>query len=346
VAVDPDLRRDDLWYDLPEEAVAQRPIEPRDAARLLDTRDGTDHVFADLPHLLEPGDLVVVNRTKVRHARLVGQRVDTGGRLELLVLAPLGDDRWEALARPARRLRPGVEIAVGERRAEVVAGPEEGRVVVRLGGGAEAWFPSVGEVPLPPYIHETLDDPDRYQTIFADRVGSAAAPTAGLHFTDRVVRDLAGRGIPLTSVDLEVGVGTFRPVATERLADHVMHAERFSVDDAAVSAVRACRERGGRVVAVGTTVVRTLEARAADGGLVRAGEGSTDLFITPGYDFRVVDLVVTNFHVPGSTLVALVGAVLGDRWRAVYADALARGYRFLSFGDAMLGATGRHRAPA
>jgi S-adenosylmethionine:tRNA ribosyltransferase-isomerase len=324
VAVDPDLRRDDLWYDLPEEAVAQRPIEPRDAARLLDTRDGTDHVFADLPHLLEPGDLVVVNRTKVRHARLVGQRVDTGGRLELLVLAPLGDDRWEALARPARRLRPGVEIAVGERRAEVVAGPEEGRVVVRLGGGAEAWFPSVGEVPLPPYIHETLDDPDRYQTIFADRVGSAAAPTAGLHFTDRVVRDLAGRGIPLTSVDLEVGVGTFRPVATERLADHVMHAERFSVDD----------------------VVRTLEARAADGGLVRAGEGSTDLFITPGYDFRVVDLVVTNFHVPGSTLVALVGAVLGDRWRAVYADALARGYRFLSFGDAMLGATGRHRAPA
>lgn len=346
MAVDPGLRRVDLWYDLPESAIAQRPIEPRDAARLLDTRDGTDHTFGDLPGLLDPGDLVVVNRTRVRHARLVGTRVDTGGRLELLVLAPLGDDRWEALAKPSRRLRPGIEISVGEGRpVEVLTEPIEGRVVVRLPGDAEAWLPDVGEVPLPPYIHTSLDDPDRYQTIFADRVGSAAAPTAGLHFTPDVVDGLAGRGIEVASIDLEVGIGTFRPVAADRLADHVMHAERFSVGPDAVAAVDACRAGGGRVVAIGTTVVRTLETSADGVGGIRAGEGSTDLFIAPGHRFGVVDLLVTNFHVPGSTLVALVAAVLGDRWRDVYADALSRGYRFLSFGDAMLAATGR-RAPA
>jgi S-adenosylmethionine:tRNA ribosyltransferase-isomerase len=336
-----DLTRDDLWYDLPEAAIAQHPVEPRDAARLLDTRHLADHRFADLPGLLEPGDLVVVNRTRVRAARLVGTRQGTGGSVEVLVLAPVGDDTWEALLRPARRLRPGVVVEFPDGvDAEVVSDPVEGRARVRfrLHGDVdpEAWFDRAGQVPLPPYINRELEDPERYQTIFARTVGSAAAPTAALHFTPAVVDGLAERGVELAEVELEVGLGTFRPVAAERVADHVMHAERFVVPTEAAAAVAACRDRGGRVVAVGTTVLRTLESTAVGGGRIEAGGGSTDLFIVPGFGFRVADLLVTNFHVPGSTLVALVAAVLGDRWRDVYAAALDRGYRFLSFGDAML----------
>lgn len=346
--VDPALTRSDLWYDLPDEAIAQRPVEPRDAARLLDSRDLSDHRFADLPDLLHPGDLVVVNRTRVRAARLRGRRRDTGGAVELLVLSPFGDGTWETLVRPARRLRAGTRVAfAGGVEAELVSDPVEGRARVRLStDDPERWFASAGEVPLPPYIHEELDDPERYQTIFADVVGSAAAPTAALHFTDEVVAKLDDRGIAMATVELEVGLGTFRPVATERLADHDMHAERYVVPDAAAESIAEARGRGGRIVAIGTTVVRTLETVADGSGGVVPGTGSTDLFITPGYRFGVVDLLVTNFHVPGSTLVALVAAVLGDRWRDVYATALDRGYRFLSFGDAMLAEVGGDRQKA
>lgn len=325
----------DFTYDLPPGAIAQSAIEPRDAARLLDTRDLSDHRFRDLPGLLRPGDLVVVNRTRVRPARLRGVK-STGGVVEVLVLSPRGDGSWEALVRPARRVRPGVEIVVGPATLTVLEGPRDGVVrLIATAGSLDAALDSVGAVPLPPYFTGRLDDPERYQTVFGDRVGSAAAPTAGLHFTTDVLERLTATGIAVATVDLEIGLDTFRPIATERVADHVMHRERFRVDEDAVHAVLAARERGGRVVAVGTTVVRSLEAAAVSGAL-EPTEGSTDLFITPGYRFRVVDLLVTNFHVPGSTLLVLIAAFLGPRWRVMYEVALERGYRFLSFGDAML----------
>ena len=344
--IDPALRVEDFTYDLPDGAIAQIPVEPRDSSRLLDTRDGSDRVFSELPKLLEPGDLVVVNRTRVRPARLTGTRVDTGGSIELLLLGPSGDGGWVALAKPSRRLRPGIELEFDEGVIGTISSdPEDGRVRIRFRGteDEEGWVGRIGAVPLPPYIRAELEDDERYQTIFAEVVGSAAAPTAALHFTDAVVDGLRDRGIEMTQVELEVGLGTFRPVTTDRLIDHVMHSERFRVGGPAVAAIAACRERGGRVVAVGTTVMRTLESVATTGGLIEADEGATDLFITPGYRFRVVDLLLTNFHVPGSTLVALVAAALGESWRDHYESALHRGYRFLSFGDAMLCEVPRRR---
>jgi S-adenosylmethionine:tRNA ribosyltransferase-isomerase len=330
------MRTADFCYDLPEDAIAQSAIEPRDSSRLLDTRDLSDHRFSALPALLREGDLVVLNRTRVRRARLHGTK-DTGGAVEALLLGPDGGGRWEALVRPARRIRVGTEISIGATTATVVAGPDDGRVLLEATVGSfEAAMGEVGEVPLPPYFHGTLADPERYQTVFADREGSAAAPTAGLHVTEGVVAGLAAAGVSTAYVDLDVGLDTFRPISADRLEDHAMHSERWQVDADAAAAVAAARARGGRIVAVGTTVVRTLESAAGDDGTVTAGEGRTDLFITPGHRFRCVDLLVTNFHVPGSTLVVLVAAFMGERWRRAYESALERGYRFLSFGDAML----------
>ena len=327
----------DFHYDLPDDAIAQSAIEPRDDARLLDTRDMSDRRFRDLPELVREGDLVVVNRTRVRPARLIGAKEGTGGRVEALLLRPMGDGTWEALVRPARRIRQGVRIRFGDLTAEVAGGPVEGRAVLApLEGSFDSAAESVGEVPLPPYFHGHLDDPERYQTIYADRPGSAAAPTAGLHFTEQVLRRLDARGVIRVAIDLEIGLDTFRPISSPDLEHHHMHRERMRVDAEVADAVAAARERGGRVVAIGTTVVRALESAADGGGLVHAGETDTSLFITPGYAFSVVDLLVTNFHVPASTLVVLIAAFMGERWRDAYAAALARGYRFLSFGDAML----------
>ena len=330
---------DEFRYDLPPAAIAQAAIEPRDSARLLVTSSREDRRFGDLPELLEPGDLLVVNRTRVRAARLVGHRADTGGRVELLLLRSGAGGSWEALARPARRLRPGVAITFGDVTGSVVAGPDAGVVTVEFSidaGEVEHWVQAVGSVPLPPYFSGTLPDPGRYQTMFADRVGSAAAPTAALHFTPRLVAALTARGIEIAGVALDIGLDTFRPIATDDVADHVMHRERYEVPEATADAIASARRRNGRVVAVGTTVVRTLETAASERGAVRAGEGISDLFIAPGYRPRVVDALITNFHAPGTSLVVLVAALLGDRWREVYDGALDRGYRFLSFGDAML----------
>jgi S-adenosylmethionine:tRNA ribosyltransferase-isomerase len=331
------VRTSDFFYDLPEAAIAQSPAEPRDASRLLVADGLEDRHFADLPDLLAPGDLVVVNRTRVRRARLLGRKEGSQGRVEALLLRPVAGG-WEALVRPARRLRPGSRLAFGGIRATVLAGPDEGQALLALDSGEvplEAALERWGEMPLPPYFTGRLADPERYQTVYAARAGSAAAPTAGLHFTPAVLNQLGERGIEVASVDLGIGVDTFRPIAVASLEEHRMHREDYLVDEAAAGAVAAARRRGGRVVAVGTTVVRTLESAGADGE-VRPGAGSTDLFITPGYPFHVVDLLVTNFHVPGSTLVVLIAAFMGDAWREVYREALARGYRFLSFGDAML----------
>ena len=293
-----------------------------------------DRVVSDLPDLLHPGDLLVVNRTRVRRARLHGVK-SSGGAVELLLLGALGDGRWQALARPARRLRPGLEIEIAGAQAVVDSEVDDGRVVVQCDQDLGVIAEEAGEIPLPPYFHGVLDDDDRYQTVFADILGSAAAPTAALHFTRRLTHRLERRGIGLARVELEVGLDSFRPISAAEIEDHRMHSERIRVEASAARLIGSAREQGGRIVAVGTTVVRTLEA-AWQRGEVQPFTGATDLFITPGHQFRAVDLVVTNFHVPGSTLVVLVAALLGSRWRFVYETALQRGYRFLSFGDAML----------
>ena len=325
----------DFHYDLPERAIAQSAIEPRHAARLLDTRTMEDHVVADLPSLLAPGDLLVVNSTRVRRARLAATK-DTGGAVEVLLLRPHSPGSWQALVRPGRRVRRGTRLTAGPVAFEVDHSLTDGVVVLKVvGGSVEEAVDSIGVIPLPPYFHGQLSDPERYQTVYARREASAAAPTAGLHFTAELITALAGRNIMMTAVDLEIGLDTFRPIVAERITDHAMHRERVIVGEEAVSAIAAAQARGGRIVAIGTTVVRSLESAAA-GGALRPSDGFTDLFIAPGHQFRVVDALVTNFHVPGSTLVVLVAAFMGPEWRRAYETALGRGYRFLSFGDAML----------
>lgn len=327
------MDRSEFEYELPESAIAQEPVWPRDASRLLDTRAMTDHVFSDLPALLEPGDLLVMNTTRVRRARLQGTRVETGGAVEFLVLDRLGDGIWSALASPARRMRPGVLVDFGDSSIEVLSDPVDGVIQVRIED--ESVIERAGEVPLPPYIHRRLEDPDRYQTVYADRLGSAAAPTAGLHFTPQLLEAVRARGVDTAAVELHVGIGTFRPITSHRVDEHRMHAEWCHVPEATASAIAATRRRGGRVVAVGTTTVRTLETFGSPDGTVEPGERTTDLFLRPGSEFAVVDALVTNFHVPGSSLVVMVAAFMGDEWLEAYDTALERGYRFLSFGDAM-----------
>ena len=326
-------------YELPEAAIAQTPIEPRDSARLLRCDPLEERVFSDLPSLLNPGDLLVVNRTRVRAARLRGHKVETGGAVELLLLRRVDEARWEGLIRPARRIRAGTKLDLGTIAGEVMSDPVRGQVVVALSAAArdvEDAIAEAGEVPLPPYIHERLQDPERYQTVFAKTVGSAAAPTAALHFTPALLDRLDAAGVEIAEVDLEVGLDTFRPIGTDSIADHEMHRERWEVPDATAVAIGATRDRRGRVIAVGTTVVRTLESAATGKGMVAPGRGDTDLFISPGYQMKVVDAVITNFHAPRTTLIVMMATLLGERWRDLYAHALASGYRFLSFGDAML----------
>jgi S-adenosylmethionine:tRNA ribosyltransferase-isomerase len=338
------MRVDEFEYPLPESAIAQEAIEPRHDARLLDTRDLSDHRFLDLPSLLQPEDLMVVNETRVRAGRLFGRRVDSGGSIELLVLDARQDGLWSTLVRPARRLRPGVEIEFEGVTASIVEGPDQGLAVIELkAADVEKAIETAGHIPLPPYFRGHLEDPARYQTIFARTTGSAAAPTAGLHFTQEVVAALEARGVAMATVDLHVGVDTFRPITVPQIEDHRMHSEWYSVPEATAVAVSDARRRGGKVVAVGTTVVRTLETVASEDGTVEPGSGETDLFLMPGSRIRVVDALVTNFHVPGSSLVVLLAAFMGDGWRRVYRVALDRGYRFLSFGDAMYAERIDHR---
>lgn len=328
----------DLVYELPGEAIAQEPVEPRHDGRLLDTRDLSDHRFWDLPDLLRPGDLLVVNRSRVRAARLVGAKAATGGRVELLLLRPITDRLWQAAVRPARRIRSGAKLIFGDLVAVVRTAPEDGMVEVWLEaeGDVEEAIAAAGRLPLPPYIKVEPPDPDRYQTIFAREIGSAAAPTAGLHFTKDLVKRLEGRQIALSEIELRIGLDTFRPIATDVIEDHPIHTEEYSVPAETAAAIDRCRAQGGRVIAVGTTTVRTLETVATEQGRIQPGHGATDLFITPGFRFRTVDLLVTNFHLPGTTLVALVASFMGESWRLAYETALARGYRFASFGDSML----------
>ena len=326
-------------YNLPEPLIAQAPLEPRDSSRLLRADTLEDRLFVDLPDLLAPGDVVVVNRTRVRAARLIGTKPQTGGSVELLLLRRLEDERWEALIRPARRIRPGVSLDFGDIQGEVISGPQRGEVVVSLrtnGRDIEEVVADAGQVPLPPYIHTDIENPERYQTVFASSVGSAAAPTAALHFTEDMVDRMQKGGIAFAEVELEIGLDTFRPISTDSIADHTMHTEAWTVPEAAAQAIAMAKGNGGRVVAVGTTVVRTLESAADENGSVVAGHGDTDLFISPGYTMKAVDVVLTNFHAPRTTLIVMISTLLGERWRQVYEHAVASKYRFLSFGDSML----------
>jgi S-adenosylmethionine:tRNA ribosyltransferase-isomerase len=327
----------DFDYDLPEASIAQTAIEPRDDSRLLvaDTMD--DMHFRDLPAVLSPGDLVVVNQTKVRSARLIGKRLPGMGRTEVLLTQRVDPERWRALLRPAAKLHAGSKIECDGLEVTLLADPAAGvaTVTIATDGDVEQAIEAAGEVPLPPYFKGTIDDPGRYQTIFAERLGSSAAPTAALHFTHTVLDELAARAIPVAVVELEVGLDTFRPMLDGRIEDHLIHTERIVVPPEAVAAVDATRIRGGKVVAVGTTVVRTLETAALRNGRIMEFDGPTSLFITPGYRPRVVDALVTNFHAPRTTLLVLLAALMGVKWKPAYRHALDNGYRFLSFGDAM-----------
>lgn len=329
---DPSIQAFD--YGLPTEAIAQRPVEPRDAARLLvDTgpdRSPEHHHVRDLPDLVGPGDVIVVNDTRVRPARL-RLRKATGGAVEVLLLEPDGDPgAWQALVRPARRVPPGtVLVDPAQSQAplvEVGASLGEGRRRVHLVAGEDAVL-AIGEVPLPPYIHEPLADPERYQTVYGDRPTSVAAPTAGLHLTTEVLDRCRAAGAEVATVELAVGLGTFRPITVDDVRDHHVHRERYRVP---ADTLAAC-DAADRVVAIGTTAVRALESAAATGEL----EGSTDLYVRRGHRFAVVGALLTNFHVPRSSLLVLVDAFVGSRWRSLYEAALAERYRFLSFGDAM-----------
>ncbi|HUR18686.1 MAG TPA: tRNA preQ1(34) S-adenosylmethionine ribosyltransferase-isomerase QueA [Acidimicrobiales bacterium] len=328
---------DEYEYLLPIEAIAQEPAEPRESARLLVAGAGgeiTHRHVRDLPELLVPGDVLVVNETRVLPARLQ-LRKRTGGQVEVLLLEPVETNghsaggTWSALVRPGKRVAPGTRLVAGDTElVEVGDRVEGGTRHVRLLAGLAALAPHA-TVALPPYIHRPLADPDRYQTVYAAHAGSVAAPTAGLHLTHEVLDRCRRRGVDVHAIDLAVGLATFRPVTAERPEDHVMHAERYRVPAATM---QACRTASGRVVAVGTTTVRALESAAATGELA----GRTSLFIHDDYPFKVVDVLLTNFHLPRSSLLLLLGAFYGRGWPALYDEALAAGYRFLSFGDAML----------
>ncbi|MBQ8952734.1 MAG: tRNA preQ1(34) S-adenosylmethionine ribosyltransferase-isomerase QueA [Clostridia bacterium] len=337
------MKTSDFMYDLPEERIAQTPVEPRDHSRLMVVDRATGAIehrhFYDITDYLRPGDALVINETRVIPARLIGER-SGGGVCELLLLKQLGPKTWETLARPGRRLRPGAEVRFGGGRltARILSETDAGGRVVEFTceGSFEAALDELGEMPLPPYIHEKLEDRERYQTVYARQDGSAAAPTAGLHFTPQLLDKIRAMGVEIIPILLHVGLGTFRPVKAEDIDDHVMHSEFYEVTEEAAARLNAVRARGGRIIAVGTTSVRTLESAAAARGHVEPGSGWTNIFIKPGYEYKMVDCLITNFHLPGSTLIMLVSAFMGrERTLAAYELAVRENYRFFSFGDAM-----------
>ncbi len=328
-------------YELPEERIAQEPIEPRDYARMLVVHRATGTLehrhFYDLPEYLRAGDTLILNNTRVSAWRLLGQK-PTGGQVEMLLLRPVGDGTWQALVRPSRRLPEGARVLFPEGLEAAVEGRLEGGLrLVRLYASTESvdtLLTRIGRVPLPPYIHRYLDDPERYQTVLASQPGSAAAPTAGLHFTPQLLETLRQQGVQIGTITLHISIDTFRPLQTEQVEAHPMHGEWYTLSPETAELINQTR---GRIVAVGTTSVRTLESAAVADHQVEARTAETKLYITPGYRFRVVDAMITNFHLPRTTMLVLVSAFAGrELILRAYHEAIERGYRFLSFGDAML----------
>lgn len=352
------MKTSDFDYDLPEELIAQTPLKDRSSSRLLvvnrKAKTYEDEHFTDILDYLKPGDALVLNETKVIPARIIGKKPETGGVVELLLLKDLGDDDWECLARPQKRLKPGTEVVFGENTlltATVTETLDEGitRVKFSYQGIFMEILDKLGTMPLPPYIHEQLKDQGRYQTVYAKNLGSAAAPTAGLHFTPELLEKIAEKGVKIIKVTLHVGLGTFRPVQVDDVTDHKMHTEAYEITEEAAKEINSIKNNGGRIFAVGTTSVRTLEtvAEKHDGKIV-AERGETSIFIYPGYKFRVVDGLITNFHLPKSTLLMLVSAFADQSQTSTnlfsgrdfileaYHHAVSEKYRFFSFGDAML----------
>ena len=338
------MQTHDFYYDLPKELIAQTPIERRDASRLmtLDRRTGAvgHHHFYDLPDFLNPGDCLILNDSRVLPARLLGQRLPGGGACEVLLLTDKGDKVWECLVRPGRKLRKGTRLTFGEGAltAEIVDVLEEGNRLVRFDydGIFLETLEKLGKMPLPPYIKEELQDQERYQTVYSKVLGSAAAPTAGLHFTPELLEKIAAKGVGIGYVTLHVGLGTFRPVKEDNIEDHPMHSEYCTISQETADLINRTRAGGGRCICVGTTSCRTLESWAAEDGHMEAKSGWTDIYIYPGYKFKVMDGLVTNFHLPESTLIMLVSAFAGrEHVLAAYEEAVREKYRFFSFGDAM-----------
>ena len=334
----------DFYYDLPEELIAQDPLEKRSDSRLmvLNREEGTiEHKkFSDIIDYLNPGDCLVINETKVIPARLLGVKKDTGAAIEVLLLKNKGDNTWETLVKPGKKMKVGAEVVFGDGilTGVVTDVVEEGNRLIKFSydGIWEEILDSLGEMPLPPYITHKLKDKDRYQTVYAKNSGSAAAPTAGLHFTKELLHDIEEKGIKIARVTLHVGLGTFRPVKVENLEEHHMHSEFYMIDETAASIINETKKNGGRVISVGTTSTRTLESVAKPDGTVEACSGWTQIFIYPGYEFKCIDSLITNFHLPESTLIMLVSSLYSrEKILEAYKIAVEERYRFFSFGDAM-----------
>ena len=340
------MLKKDFWYDLPKELIAQEPADPRDSARLLclgrESGQIEHHIFHDLPDFLQPGDLLVVNNSKVLPARLVGTKVPTGAVCEVLLLHQVKGDTWECLAKPGKRLQPGTVVSFGDGTltATIDSTMEDGNKYVTFHYDTETLSEKLdefGKMPLPPSITKQLEDQSQYQTVYAKELGSAAAPTAGLHFTPELMEKIKAKGVEIAEVTLHVGLGTFRPVKEDEISDHKMHTEWYSVSPETAQKINDTHAAGHRVIAVGTTSCRTLESVAARYGEIRACSGDTDIFLYPGVEFHCIDGLITNFHLPESTLIMLVSAFCGyENTMHAYKVAVEEKYRFFSFGDAML----------
>lgn len=338
------LKKSDFYFDLPQELIAQDPLEDRSSSRLLllnkQTGEIEHHVFREIIEYLNPGDCLVLNNTKVIPARLLGCKEDTGAAVEVLLLKRREGDVWETLVKPGKKAKPGTKLVFGDGvlKAEVLETVEEGNRLIRFAyeGIFEEVLDKLGEMPLPPYITHKLQDKNRYQTVYAKYEGSAAAPTAGLHFTKELLAKIEEKGVKIAYVTLHVGLGTFRPVKVDNILEHHMHAEYYQISEEAAKQINETKEQGGRVICVGTTSCRTVESAADENGHLEAGCGNTEIFIYPGYRFKVLDALITNFHLPESTLVMLVSALAGrEHVLNAYQKAIEEKYRFFSFGDAM-----------
>ena len=339
------MKTSDFYYDLPKELIAQDPLEDRSSSRLLvlHRKSGrVEHrVFTDIVEYLKPGDCLVRNNTKVIPARLYGTRVDTGATIELLLLKRMENDVWETLVKPGKKARQGAVISFGDGilTGEIIDVKEDGNRLIqfRYEGIFEEILDQLGQLPLPPYITHTLKDKNRYQTVYAKYEGSAAAPTAGLHFTEELFQKLEEKGVLVANVTLHVGLGTFRPVKVDDVSKHHMHTEFYQVTKEEADKINKAKQAGGRIVCVGTTSCRTIESAADENGVLKPGQGDTDIFIYPGYSFKMMDVLITNFHLPESTLLMLVSALAGkEQVMRVYEEAVQERYRFFSFGDAMI----------
>ena len=339
------MKRQDFYYDLPQELIAQDPLEDRSSSRLLVLDKGTGetqhHTFREIVSYLEPEDCLVINDTKVIPARLIGEKEETGAKIEVLLLKRGQNDVWETLVKPGRKAKPGTRISFGAGllKGEVIDVVEEGNRLIRFeyDGIFEEILDRLGQMPLPPYITHQLKDKDRYKTVYAAHEGSAAAPTAGLHFTPELLDEIRAKGVDIAKVTLHVGLGTFRPVKADDVENHHMHSEFYMIDEEAAEKINRAKERGGRVICVGTTSCRTIESAADENGRLKACSGWTEIVIYPGYTFKILDGLITNFHLPESTLIMLVSALAGrEHVLAAYEEAVRERYRFFSFGDAML----------